>query len=333
MNEKIGIIIIQLIFVFFFVFITFFFIRQKRIIKYERRISRYGVDPLKDDSKSFLDIIYFKYLKLVKRISNSFKKSVFLSKKANKYDKYLGFITSFDNNMDFIVHKMFMGILFVFIVTFSLTLLGRVISFIEILFSFILGYYIIDIYLAIKNKYRVNLIEKEILKSIIIMNNAFKAGKSTLQAVKIASEDLPEPINYEFKRIYEEMRYGLSIEVVFERFAKRVKIEEAQYISSSLIILNKTGGNIVKVFSSIEKNLLEKKKLKDELKNLTASSNMLVKVLLVVPFVFVLLLYVLNPTYFDPFFESALGITLLILMSFIFLLYIWFLQKVMKVGV
>ena len=40
------------------------------------------------------------------------------------------------------------------------------------------------------------------------------------------------------------------------------------YLSSSLTILNRTGGNIVAVFDSIEKTLFDKKKLKEELKRL-----------------------------------------------------------------
>ena len=48
------------------------------------------------------------------------------------------------------------------------------------------------------------------LRAVIIMNNAFKAGKSVLQAVEIASNDLPKPISIEFKRIYQDLVFGLS---------------------------------------------------------------------------------------------------------------------------
>ena len=102
------------------------------------------------------------------------------------------------------------------------------------------------------------------LRAIIIMNNAFKSGKSTIQAVEIASKKLAKPISSEFKRMHQEMKYGLSVDVVFDRFAKRINLEEAEYLSSSLTILNRTGGNIVAVFNSIEKTLFDKMKLKEE---------------------------------------------------------------------
>ena len=200
-----------------------------------------------------------------------------------------------------------------------------------LLLDFILGFYILDIYLIIDKRRKRRIIQDQILRAVIIMNNAFKAGRSTLQAVEIASKELAPPINYEFEKMYKDMKYGLSVDSVFDRFAKRINIEEARYISSSLTVLNKTGGNIVNVFSAIERTLFDKKKLKAELKNLTASSNMIVKILLAVPFVFILLIYVLNPNYFDPLFASPLGYMLLLLIFLILITYVWFLQKLMKV--
>ncbi len=43
-----------------------------------------------------------------------------------------------------------------------------------------------------------------------------------------------------------ELSFGLSVDVVFGRFAKRVELEEVSYLTASLSILNKTGGNIIK---------------------------------------------------------------------------------------
>ena len=171
------------------------------------------------------------------------------------------------------------------------------------------------------------------LRAIIIMNNAFKAGKSTLQAVEIASHDLPQPIAKEFQKIYQDMSYGLSADVAFNRFAKRVNLEEANYIASSLTILNKTGGNIVMVFSSIERTLFDKKKLESDLKNSAAASNLVVKVLMVIPVLFVLLIYVISPTYFNPLFSSTLGYFCLFIIFIMFITYIYLLNKIMKVKV
>lgn len=202
---------------------------------------------------------------------------------------------------------------------------------IQIFISFGIGFYILDIILYIINKSNKKKIENDMLRAIIIINNAFKSGKSTIQAIEIASKKLPKPIGQEFKRIHSEMKYGLSMDVVFDRFAKRINIPEAEYLSSSLTILNKTGGNIIAVFDSIEKTLFDKKKLKEELKNSTTVSKLVVKLLLLVPIFFVLIIYMLNPGYFQPFFDSALGYLLLIIIIIMFILYAYLLQRIAKV--
>jgi len=324
--------IIQILIIFSLFIVIVLLLRQNISIKYERRIGRYAIEPINNKFISLFDNIKAYYDNLIIKLRKPLSKSFIIKALSKRYEKYVAY--GEDNKaIDYVINKILIGLCFIFIVIFSQVLQGRVISIFELFIYFILGYFILDIYLIYSKKRRIKLIENQMLRAIIIMNNAFKSGKSTLQAVEIAARELSEPINHEFEKMYRDMKYGLSVDTVFERFAKRIDIEEARYVSSSLTILNKTGGNIIKVFSSIEKTLFDKKKLKEELRNLTASSNMIVKLLLVVPIVFIGIIYVLNPTYFSPLFASPLGYMIILLAVLMFAVYVWFLQKIMKVKV
>ena len=136
------------------------------------------------------------------------------------------------------------------------------------------------------------------------MNNAFKSGRSIQQAIELVTKELSGPIGLEFKKMHMEISFGLSIEEVFKRLANRIEIEEVTYLTASLSILNKTGGNIIKVFTSIEKNLFNKKKLRVELKSLTGSWKLIMYVLMLVPVSFILLVSFINSSYFKPLFTS-----------------------------
>ena len=173
----------------------------------------------------------------------------------------------------------------------------------------------------------------DLLRAVIVMNNAFKSGKSTLQAIKIASDELDGPLKDEFRKMYLDMKYGLSVDTVFDRFAKRVEIDEAVYLSSSLTILNKTGGNIVEVFSSIERTLFDKKKLDEELKNVSSVPKLVVKVLIAIPVIFVIVIYILNPTFFNPLFNSVLGYIIIAIILIMFIIYILLLRRILKIEV
>ena len=332
MSSNIELTIIQIIIMIVLFCIIILLLRQRKAIEYERRIARYSISPLEYKDKSFADIVYDKYYKEVTKLSKILNRSKFITKKSLKYEKYLGYLPNFEV-IDFISNKIIISIIYIIITIFSITLQTRVVTILELIINLTIGYYLLDIYLYYRQKYMKKVIEKQVLKAVIVMNNAFKAGKSTMQAIYIASQELAPPLNYEFKRMYNEMQYGLSIDVVFDRLSKRVDNEAIQYLASSLIILNKTGGNIIKVFSSIERTLFDNQKLNEELKNLTASSNVVVKILLCIPFIFTFLIFIVCPTYFNPLFESPLGHIVILLIILIFISYIWFLQKIMKVKV
>lgn len=300
-----------------------------KAIKSERRIARYSLKVGEDIELSYFDKLWNKYYLFGKKLK---KNERIVKYSTTHYEKYL-------ENKDelgailFIINKLVIACLFVVLIIVTSAIRGRIISFSAFVISFILGYYIFDLYLIVSKKRKTKKVKNDLLRAVIIMNNAFKAGKSTLQAVLIASRDLPKPISYEFEKIYQDMSYGLSVDVAFQRFAKRVNLEEANYIASSLVILNKTGGNIVKVFSSIERTLFDKKKLESDLKNSTAASNLVVKVLMVIPIVFVIVIYVVSPKYFDPLFNSSLGYIILFVIWLMFVVYIYMLNKIMKVKV
>ena len=332
MSSNIELTIIQVIIMIVLFCIIILLLRQSKAIKCEKRIARYSISPLEYKDKSFADIVYDKYYRGVIKLSKVLKKNKFITKKSLKYEKYLGYLPNFEV-IDFISNKIIISVIYIIITIFSITLQTRVVTILELIINLMIGYYLLDVYLYYRQKYMKKVIEKQVLKAVIVMNNAFKAGKSTMQAIYIASQELVPPLNYEFKRMYDEMQYGLSIDVVFDRLSKRVDNEAIQYLASSLIILNKTGGNIIKVFSSIERTLFDNQKLNEELKNLTASSNVVVKILLCIPFIFTFLIFILSPTYFNPLFDSSLGHIVILLIILIFISYIWFLQRVMKVKV
>ena len=307
-------------------------IKLNKFLSVERRISRYSVDSLMDNQGSIGDKLKIRYERFILKNRKKLKDNKAVLSQASKYKKYIT-IGDNINIIDFIIIKLVVGIIFVLLVVISFVINGHLVSFLGMIISFIFGYYIFDIYIYFDTKHKKKRIKNDMLRAVILLNNAFKAGKSIIQAVYIASQELPAPICYEFTKIYQDLSFGISSDVAFSRFANRVNLEEARYISSSLTILNKTGGNIVAVFSSIERTLFDKKKLEEDLKNSTQASNMVVKFLILIPVAFVIIIYLLSPTYFDPLFQSTLGYVIIFMACISFIIFVWLLNKVMKVKV
>jgi len=318
---------------FLFVFIAILYlIRFQRTASLTKKILPYSIEALQDKRQSVFEYMSSIFNKTLDFMNNIFKKSVFIEKYSQRYNKYIPIYSKhFQNSMDFVSTKVFVSIIFAIISIISSIIRYKLISPYELIIPIFIGFFIPDIVYIIKYKIYKNRLENDLLQAIIIMNNAFKSGRSIIQAIELVTEELEGPIGLEFKRMHMEISFGLTIEEVFRRLANRIELEEVNYLTASLSILNKTGGNIIKVFSSIEKTLFNKKKLKLELASLTGASKIIVYVLFAVPFLFVLFISLISPTYFEPFYTTSIGIVLMGIMISIYLVYVWFVIKIMKV--
>lgn len=322
----------QILLVIFLTILLIILLITNRITKLEKRFINFTVKPLKDQTKSLFDSITLFVNKLIYKISNHVSNLEILKKSSKRYEKYMD---TFSNNkysaIDFVSMKIITSIIFLISSIIIQTLRFNLINVYEIFIPVLFGYYLLDIIYAYKyHNYRKK-IEKDLLQAIIIMNNSFKSGRSITQAIKIVSEQLEGAIADEFKKMSLELSFGLELEVVFRRFADRIKLEEAMYLTSSLSVLNKTGGNIIKVFTSIEKTLFNRQKLNLELKSLTGASKIIMYALMVMPIVFILIISFINKDYFAPLFTNSLGFIIIGLIVTLYVTYIIVVRKIMKV--
>lgn len=329
-----SVFVFQCIFMLLLFVIVIGILIYSKSVRLENKISKFSINSIKENTESLFDKIDNIITKLIANINNMLYKSEFIKKYSRKYTKY---ITTFNQinktSIDFISSKILCGIVCVIIAVFSKTIQFKVFNLYNIYLPFLLGFFIPDFIFYFKYKTYRRKMENDLLQAIIIMNNAFKSGRSIVQAIKLVSDELEGPISEEFKKMYLELSFGLGLDVVFNRFSNRINIEEVSYLTASLTILNKSGGNIIKVFSSIEKSLFNKKKLRLELSSLTSGSRLIVNVLMIIPLAFILLIRIINPTYFLPLFTHPLGYIIIMFVLIYYILYIVVIRRLLKVKI
>ena len=312
--------------------ILFLIIRFRVSLNFEKRIARYSLEPIKDKKISVIDKLSNQYRIYNRKLSKILKKSEFANRYSKRYNKYLVLYNKvYEEGMEFVSTKLLIAVTFIFIAIFSKMLQYQLLNFYEGVIPLLFGFFLPDIIYMSKYRLYRNKLENDLLQAIIVMNNSFKSGRSIVQAVEIVSKELVGPIAVEFEKMYMELNFGLGIDIVFDRFSKRIDLEEVAYLTASLSILNKTGGNIIKVFTSIENNLFNKKKLKLELNSLTGSSRLIVGVLYAVPLLFIASISFISPNYFEGFYTTVIGLVFSVIMIVMYIVYIIVIQKIMKV--
>lgn len=333
-GRNIPLLMIEILMILGIISLIMMILREIKSIRFQKRFDAFSLASISSEEKAIADNLNSYFWDIIHKISKIIKKSKVLQNYGATYEKHIIFEEKEQKSgIDYISIKILTGTLFILLDFIASLFQSSKLGIMSLLLAFLLGFFLPDLFLTIQFKKKRKRIEDDLLKSIIMMNNSFKAGRNIMQAVEIVKNELDGPISDEFKKIYMDMNYGLSVEVVFNRFYERVKLEEAKYITSSLSILNKTGGNIVKVFATIEKSFFDRKQLLDEMKSLTSASIFLFRILVVLPFLFVSIIYIMNPTYFSPFFETPYGFLLFLFILILYGLYILFIKKVLKVRI
>ncbi len=297
----------------------------------EKRLSKFTIDPVNVKNKSFFDTIEDFYKRIITNLSKKLIKYKVFRDYSSKYEKYVDSSVMIQEQcIDYISNKFIISLVAMIITVLSDILRGVDISILQLILSGGVGFCVLDAYLSIRKKRIDRQIEEELLKAVTIMNNAFKSGRSTMQVIELVSNELTGPIANEFRKVYIDLTYGLELEMAFQRFSKRVPLEDVKYMASSLIILNKSGGDIVKVFASIERSFFDRKKLRQELKTTTALSDLVFKILVAIPLMIFLIIFLINPTYFESLYKTNIGIFILLIIIAIYILYILIVRRVMR---
>lgn len=323
--------ILQIILIIILATFLYVLFTESRVLNLEQRLSNFSISSVDEQSIPLFEKLFNNIWNIIRKLDKIWEKSDILRKYSKRFDKYINYKElEYKSGFDYLSVKFLISLLFGIIYIISSLIQSNFNPFL-LLSVLIISYFIIDIYLIIDYKNRRKQIEHDLLNAIIIMNNSFISGMNIMQAVEIVKDELDGPIKDEFKKISMDISYGLSLEVVFERFYNRVKLEDIKYITSSLSLINKTGGNIVRVFSSIEKNFYDKKKIKDEMDSLTSSSKFMFRLLTIMPIVLCLVIFMLNPEFFLPLFTTTIGKILIFIILLLFSLYIFTVKKIMKV--
>lgn len=325
--------ILQVILIIVLAMLMYTLFKETRTLGFENRLSNYSIASVDEQNIPVFERLFNEIWKIIRKLNKIFDKSEILRKYSKKFEKYIS-----NKELDEKTGYDYISLKFLISITFGLiyiisSIIQKNYNNMFLMLVIIISFFIIDIYLIVDYKKKKKQVEHDLLNAIIIMNNAFISGMNIMQAVDVVCVELTGPIQEEFKKISMDIAYGLSLEVVFERFYNRVKIEDIKYITSSLSLINKTGGNIVKVFGTIEKNFYDKKKLIDEMNSLTSSSIFMFRLLITMPIILCLIIFMLNREFFTPLLTTMIGRIFLLLIVLLFSLYVFIVKKIMKVNV
>lgn len=134
------------------------------------------------------------------------------------------------------------------------------------------GWYGVEQYLIHRRSERLERFTAQLPEFARTLSNATAAGRSLTSAIELAARELDEPASGELRRTAEQLRIGASVEESLESLRARLPSRELAVLVSTLVIQQRSGGDVVSALRDMADTLEARKDLRREVKTLMAGA-------------------------------------------------------------
>jgi len=177
---------------------------------------------------------------------------------------------------------------------------------------FIVGLLLFPLMAEISKKKRLALFNKQLPEALVIIGNCLRSGFTFRHALARVSEDLPNPISEELKRVIREVNYGRKLEESLGELASRTNSAELEMINSAVTIQQRSGGNLAEIVEKVTETINDRINIRNQIRVLTTQgrySGMLIGLL---PVFLLIILTWISPNYMNSFFKTSIGKVMLV---------------------
>lgn len=153
--------------------------------------------------------------------------------------------------------------------------------------------------------------ETQLPDTLNLLATSLRAGYSLLQAVEAVGEEAPEPTRREFGRAMAEIRLGRPINDALSDIAERMDSQDFEWTVMAIGIQREVGGNLAEVLQTTSETMVQRNRLRREMKALTAEGRISAIVLAALPLFLFLVIMVINPDYMQPLLENTIGLVIM----------------------
>jgi tight adherence protein B len=178
--------------------------------------------------------------------------------------------------------------------------------------------YVPTFYLLTKRKKRMKRFEGQLPDALDLMARSLHAGHAFSGGLQTVAEEFGPPIGTEFRRVMNEINYGVPADQALKNLTERVEIDDLKFFTVSVIIHRESGGNLAEILENIATLIRERFKLHGKIRVLSAEGRLSAGILVALPFVVAVVIFLLNPEYVrilatDPFGRVLVMLALLMM--------------------
>ncbi len=163
--------------------------------------------------------------------------------------------------------------------------------------AFTIGLGLPHLVIGFLGKRRQNAFIANFPEAIDLMTRGLKSGLPITESIKVAGEEVPNPVGIELRKVSDAVRLGSKLEDVLWETSTRLGLQEFKFFTIALSIQSETGGNLTETLQNLSEVLRRRRQLKLKVKALSSEAKASAYIIGSLPFVMTLVIYMINPGY------------------------------------
>lgn len=138
-------------------------------------------------------------------------------------------------------------------------------------------------------------VTQQIPDALDFLSRVLRAGQSLATGLQMMSEELPQPLAFEFGRAYDQHGLGQPIEDCLREMAMRIESTDFSFFVTAVVIQRSSGGDLAEVLKNISHMVRQRLRLAQSVRAKTAEGRLTGSIMVVFPVVMFFISYALNP--------------------------------------
>ena len=149
-------------------------------------------------------------------------------------------------------------------------------------------------------------------EAIDTLARAVRAGHAFTTALEMISNEVAEPLSGEFRKLYEEQKFGMPVRDALMNLTERVPLVDVKFFVTAVMLQRETGGNLAEILDNLSYVIRERFKIQRQVRVHTAQGRLTMALLMAMPPTVVAILLVFSPEFVKPLFYDPIGHALLV---------------------
>jgi tight adherence protein B len=181
-----------------------------------------------------------------------------------------------------------------------------------VLMGLVLGGVLPYSYAAHKRNKRFQKFEEIFPEAIDTLARAVRAGHAFTTALELIASEVAEPVASEFRKLFEEQKFGLPVRDALINLTARVPLVDVKFFVTAVMLQRETGGNLAEILDNLSYVIRERFKILRQVRVYTAQGRLTMMLLMGLPPIIVATMISISPGYIHPLFADPIGHILIV---------------------